>query len=181
MHNKIEFDLYMATTVGLTTGLPKTVSVMSQRVQATGVVSGSICFISLIVRESGVTLRGTTVSGGGLVSNIDIGTLDPATKTTIRVENIQGTAIYNGTCLFYVNDVYAGGIFDLDYTGFYSNPQSVALGIVSNNVGAFDLYASNLVIDTFEVLDYTERYNGTFTSNDGKTVTVVNGIITAAV
>ena len=109
------------------------------------------------------------------------GLLDPATKTTIRVENIQGTAIYNGTCLFYVNDVYAGGIFDLDYTGFYSNPQSVALGIVSNNVGAFDLYASNLVIDTFEVLDYTERYNGTFTSNDGKTVTVVNGIITAAV
>jgi hypothetical protein len=39
----------------------------------------------------------------------------------------------------------------------------------------------NLVVDSLTVNDYTNRYTGTFTSADAKTITVVNGIIVNAV
>ncbi|MNW14635.1 hypothetical protein D3C71_2129110 [compost metagenome] len=58
----------------------------------------------------------------------------------------------------------------------------MVLGGLGNSTGASQtLYYDNISFKTAPILDTSARASGTFTSNDGKTVTVVNGIITAIV
>jgi hypothetical protein len=49
-------------------------------------------------------------------------------------------------------------------------------GAVSPSVNeTFQVYVGNLVISSLDTRDVTSRFTGTFLSQDGKTVTVVNG------
>jgi hypothetical protein len=179
----IEFDLYVPVTVGLTTGLPKTINILNQRVQVVGVASGSIAGAQLIITQSGVGLRGFVFNATGSINYAPAVTIAAATKYTVKIEMIQGTTTYNGTYLISLDNVFIGGVFDLDFSTYLTLPQSIMLGVISNNLGAFEFDIGNLVVDSLTVDDYTQRYTGTFISADSpaKTVTVVNGIIVSAV
>lgn len=177
----IEFDLYVPVTAGLTTGVPKTINILNQRVQVVGTPSGSIAGAQLIITQAGVGLRGFVFNAAGVISYAPSVALSPATKYTIKIEMIQGTSTYNGAYLIYLDNVFIGGVFDLDFSTYLTLPQSIMLGVISNNLGAFEFDIGNLVVDSLTVNDYSQRYTGTFTSADAKTVTVVNGIIVSAV
>jgi hypothetical protein len=177
----VEFDLYVPVTVGLTTGAPKTVGILSQQQLAVGSPSGSIAGAQLIVTSTGVALRGFMFNAAGVINITPSIVINAATKYTVKIEAIQGTTTYNGAYLIYLNDVLFGGIYNLDFSTFLALPQSIALGIYFNNLGAFNMSMGNLVVDSLTVNDYTNRYTGTFTSADAKTITVVNGIIVNAV
>jgi hypothetical protein len=179
---KIEFDLYIPVTQGLTTGVPKTINILNQRIQPISVSSSSTnAGIQLIVRENNANVRGFMFDSSGGINYLPITyNIQPATKYKIKLEIIQGTSIYKGACLMYIDNIYISGVFDI--TNYISLPQSIRLGINSNNMGAFEAYIGNLIVDSLGVYDYTNRFTGTFISSDipSKTINVVNGIIVSA-
>ena len=176
----IEFDLYVPTSVGLTTGLPKTVGICQMNLQPVGYAGGNLAGVQLIITATSIGVRGYVFTSSGVINYIQSSIIDVGVKYTIRLEVVQGTSTYNGAVLLYIDNILVGGKYDLDFATYYSLPQSLELGINSNNLGAFELYIGNLVVDSLGVHDYTNRYTGTYLSGDSpaKTVTVVNGIIT---
>ena len=177
-----EFDLYIPVTVGLTTGGPNVISILSQQLLGVGIPSGVVAGAQLVITAAGVVLQGYIFNASGAINYTPKGkALNASTKYTVKIEAIQGTSVYTGAYLLYVNNEYISGIFNLDFSTFLALPQSILLGIGFNNLGAFDMSMGNLVVDSLAVNNYTQRYTGTFTSADAKTVTVVNGIIVSAV
>ena len=176
-----EFDIYLPVTVGLTTGLPKTINILNQRIPVVGVAGGTIAGAQIIVNASGASLRGFIFNATSSINYAKSVAIEAATKYTVKIEAIQGTSTYNGAYLISLDNVFIGGVFDLDFSTYLTLPQSIMLGVISNNLGAFEFDIGNLVVDSLTVNDYSQRYTGTFTSADAKTVTVVNGIIVSAV
>ena len=178
-----EFDIYLPTTVGLTTGATKTVGILSQQLLGVGIPSGIVAGAQLLITSTGVSLRGYMFNAAAAINYTAAINLNAATKYTVKIEAIQGTSVYTGTYLLYVNSVLVGGIYNLDFSTFLVLPQSILLGIGFNNLGALNMSVGNLVVDSLTVNNYTQRYTGTFTTADSpaKTVTVVNGIIVSAV
>lgn len=177
----VEFDVYVPVVTGLTTGLPKTIGILAQRIPVVGSVGGSILGSQIVVRATGASIRGFVFNASGSINYFGSTAIAAATKYTIKFEAVQGTTTYTGAYLMYINGTYVGGVFGLDFSTYLTLPQSIMLGIVSNNLGAFEMDIGNLVVDSLTVNDFTNRYTGTFTSADSKTVTVVNGIIVSAV
>ena len=153
-------------------------------------ISASFYFtVNAIIRQGLIQLRAAilpVIGGSQLTASFDIDVL-PNQIYKLKVEHVKETADYKGTLIIYADIGDGNGFVEKNIITNISDITrtaitNVRLGIITNNSGKdFDVYFDNLVCSEFNVSSYVNRYTGTFTSADSKTVTVVNGIIVSAV
>lgn len=175
----IAFDLWLPD-VPVVTGGADTIAIMNLRTTADQHYYG----MQIINTTVGAFLRIIyfTSPNVGLnkIDGRDI-LLEADTKYSIQLEAYRATADYPGGLILTVNGAVISPVVEINDSA-HSNPTIFRLGIVDSTVSAgFDAYFGNLVIQRAAVLDFTNRFTGSFTAQSGETVTVVNGIITTAV
>jgi hypothetical protein len=141
--------------------------------------------VAAVVRSSGVSLalRYMTAFGGVFVNiPLTLPPLDPATKYTLELTAVMASATYPGGIMLKVNGVRVSAPVAMADSAWAGIVDRVSIGASATGLAVpFTAYISNVVVQSAPINDYSGRYTGTFTTVDGKTVTVVNGIITKAV
>ena len=174
----LQFDVYIPAVTGLNAAsLPATVQIVQFR-SAGGayytiqmiVYSDSVKWRVRYFETPNVSLKGVPTYSLAVAA---------ATKHTVRFESYRGEVDYPGGVYVTVDGVRLTLPDDITDSG-QSIPTILRLGISSCNTGLpFPLYLDNVTLSKRAVSDFSLRGSGTFTTTDGKTVTVVNGIITA--
>ena len=179
----ISFDIWLDAVAGLAPDAnPRTVGIA----RFTN-VSGTINYeIQLIVTNVSVATRvayfETNINTGlKYLSGSSIG-LNANQKYNIKLEAIKATSVSSpGSLIFSIDNVQIALEADIA-NETNTTPASVTIGVSnSNTTQNFNIYYGNVLTQKAPLYDYSTRYTGSFTTADSKTVTVVNGIITAAV
>ncbi|AWY43866.1 hypothetical protein DKY63_29715 [Pseudomonas putida] len=170
------FDFYMTNLAGATSGL----------ISLFDLANGAglrYLRISLVVTASGAFLRVSYFKN----PSADVVTMETNTKVTmgvkhtIRVKVRKSVTGLPSGILLYLDGVLITQRITVDNFG-QTNPAVFILGAVDNTTGVTqNLYYGPISFSTAAILDTTVRASGSFTTNDGKTVTVANGIITSIV
>ena len=172
----VSFDFYMPNLAGATTGV----------IGLFDLVNGSgqnYSRVQLVIGASGAFLQ-IVYFKAPAANIVNIETSIPVTmgvKHSIRMKVRKTVSGLASGLLLYLDGLLANRRQALDNIG-QTNPTQIVLGGLGNTSGVSQtLYFGSVVVNTAPILDTSARASGTFTSNDGKTVTVVNGIITAIV
>jgi hypothetical protein len=141
--------------------------------------------LSAVVRSGGVSLslRYMNSFGGSFITiPLTQASLDAATKYTLELTAVKATATYPGGIMLKVNGVRVSAPVAMLDSAWAGIVDRVSVGASATGLAVpFTAYIGNVVVQSAPINDYSGRYTGTFTTTDGKTVTVVNGIITKAV
>lgn len=171
---RIGFRFYLTTLSGLVpAGTTKTVTIARIR------GSDTVYAVQLIVKEALTTLRLLNYSDN-VSSEIvqDTMTLAAATSYDITVSYVKRDG-EPGAVIFTVNGVRLS--FPMaTVDGSLDAPTSLDLGITfSNTTLPITVYYGNLLVETAQVHDYGTRFTGSALTLGGKTLTIVNGKVTA--
>lgn len=175
---RAEFDLYLPQVSGLTTE-----STTRQFNVATFNAAGGTAryYIYLLVRKTSVQLaaRYLTASGGSLITvPINFPLLDANTKYSIAFEVARATATYPGGFIVTVNGTRVSDPVEVADSAWAADVGQFTFGISAPNTLLQAIaYLGNVTIYDAPVSDYSTRYDGTFTTVDGKTITAVNGVV----
>ncbi len=108
-------------------------------------------------------------------------TLVGNTKYSVSIEAFHAGSTYNGRVGVFVNGVLWCILTDVADFAF-ALPNSVRIGLISNTTGLNNTISfANFVTSKASNSDFSTVATNTFTTTDGKTVTVVNGVVTKIV
>lgn len=173
-----QFDLWLPAVSGLTSGATKTVELLELRDAA----NAAYYVVELLVHETSCELRPVVfqVANDNLYTFGTTGVdLQAATRHTVRLEAVRAAAGYPGALLLYLDDQLVSLPANLADSA-QTNPANIRVGVITSNLAAnLTVWIGNLLLQKNAVSDYSARFSGAATAD--MDLTVVNGIITAAV
>jgi len=168
---KIEFDFWMDQTTNL---VPSTTTII-----LFNMADRYTCEMVLKPESAKLRIRAYDGLGGNTLFE-GSGSLQPNKLNHVIFNVKKQVGDSEGAVAFELNDkLVSSDIFDNTNTATPTEFRIGAQGSIAST--AMQLEVGNVLINNKDIIDYSDRFTGSFTAQSGETVTVVNGIIVTAV